>query len=376
MTLILGLTGMDPATEAQLRETFAQALPRLGGFWQLGEEEQADHVVVDMDSMYGPMSWIRLHASGKRVIGLTSAARTQADHHLPRPLQSDALSALLEGIAAQAPASEAAPRARPGEAADAAPAADAEIEAFPDIDPPSASASIAVAATGAGTQARTDPPPMPGPAAVPAEASEPVAGAAGQAPAAAPRDEVLPLSAWLQPGALSGRWQVQRAGLSLAIDADAGVYRGPTPLKPLAPLFDAPLSAADMTPLDQAAWEAAGAGAPEQPLARLQWLGGLLAGKGALVAPHDPEGQYRLTRWPQTEREFPKHFRIATAMMRGPVTVAGLATASGVAEAEVADFVNANLATGFAEPVQPAAAAPAAAESGRAGGLLGRLRAR
>ena len=41
-----------------------------------------------MDSMYGPMSWLRLHAAGKQVIGLTSAPRTQTDFRLERPINS------------------------------------------------------------------------------------------------------------------------------------------------------------------------------------------------------------------------------------------------------------------------------------------------
>ena len=67
-----------------------------------------------------------------------------------------------------------------------------------------------------------------------------------------------------------------------------------------------------------------------QPLGRLQWFGGLLAGKGELLPDFDAAGRYRLTKWPQTEREFPKHFRIATAMMKGPATLDEVAAASGV----------------------------------------------
>ena len=51
-----------------------------------------------MDSMYGPMSWLRLHAAGKQVIGLTSAARTQTDFRLERPISAAAVSLLLNQI--------------------------------------------------------------------------------------------------------------------------------------------------------------------------------------------------------------------------------------------------------------------------------------
>ena len=96
-----------------------------------------------------------------------------------------------------------------------------------------------------------------------------------------------------------------------------------------------------------------------------------MAGKGQLLPGYDPLGKFRLGKWPQTEREFPKHFRIATAMMKGPTTIDELAAASGVDRAEVVDFVNANLATGFAEAWREPEPEP---EAPKPGGLLGRLR--
>ena len=79
-----GLTGMDANTETALKSAFAEASMRLGGRWPLVSEQDATHVVVDMDSMYGPMSWLRLHGAGKVVIGLTSAPRSQTDFRGPQ----------------------------------------------------------------------------------------------------------------------------------------------------------------------------------------------------------------------------------------------------------------------------------------------------
>ena len=76
MAQTLGITGMDPATESALKAAFEQANARLGRAWRLVSDQDADYVIVDMDSMYGPMSWLRLHAAGKRVIGLTASPRT------------------------------------------------------------------------------------------------------------------------------------------------------------------------------------------------------------------------------------------------------------------------------------------------------------
>jgi transketolase N-terminal domain/subunit len=45
----------------------------------------------------------------------------------------------------------------------------------------------------------------------------------------------------------------------------------------------------------------------------LSWYGGLVEGKGELLPGFPADAEYHLTKWPQTEREFPRHFRIATA---------------------------------------------------------------
>ena len=104
-------------------------------------------------------------------------------------------------------------------------------------------------------------------------------------------------------------------------------------------------------------------------------MSGLSSGHGALLPGPDPDGQYRLSKWPQTEREYPKHFRIATAMMKGPATVNEVAEASGVSREEVCDFVNANLATGYAEFVPPPPPEPEAPPP-KPAGLFGRMRGR
>lgn len=164
-----------------------------------------------------------------------------------------------------------------------------------------------------------------------------------------------------------------RGDEALLIDADQRQYHGPSALKPLSAYFEKNATAADFIAVDDKTWgmTVAPLGEP-MPLARLVWFGSLLAGHGALAPGYDPQRRYQMVKWPQTEREFPKHFRIATVMMKGPATLAEITEASGVPAADVADFVNANLATGFAEPE----AEPDPAEPAKAGGLFGRLRGR
>jgi hypothetical protein len=300
-----------------------------------------------MDSMYGPMSWLRLHAAGKRVIGLTSAKRTQTDFHLARPFYAAGVKALLKAREATKPRDTGAP-------AGMAPAPMPQDE-LPEEHPQPADREAAA----------------PGP--VPGEPGSAQAGSLGQAtvaPPAPPRERTL--GDWVAPGALSARVRYASAGgPALFIDPVAREYYGPAALKPLADYFKRPVAAADFSEVEPGAWESgiAPLGAA-QPLARLQWYGGLVAGGGALLPGFDPDGHYRLSKWPQTEREYPKHFRIATAMMKGPATLDEIASASGVPLPEVVDFVNASLATGYAEFVPEQPAEPV--DSGKSGGLFGR----
>ncbi|QSX77162.1 hypothetical protein [Agrilutibacter solisilvae] len=138
--------------------------------------------------------------------------------------------------------------------------------------------------------------------------------------------------------------RLQRAGTDLLIDVGQQLYFGPATLKPLASHVESVLAAGDFVPVDPTQWDrdvaTLGAG---QPLSRLLWFCALQAGKGQLMAGFSDAARYRLLKWPQTEREFPKHFRIATAMMKGPATLEEVTSACGVTAAEVADFVNANL---------------------------------
>jgi hypothetical protein len=386
MALTLGLTGMDPATETALKSAFAEANARLDKRWRLVPEAEADHIVVDMDSMYGPMSWLRLHAAGKHVIGLTSAPRTQTDFRLGRPFDNYQVARLLQDIAqhdgvdleldAATPEAESPAAATSASAPDAARAQTTVSEAptapVQEESAPSAAATHAAAPSGM-THAPTPQDVLP--EEVPAPAPEEAAAPPLPEPPPTPVREPV-FADWLAPGALTRRVRYRRdSGPTLLIDPLAQTWHGPTPLKPIAAYFQGSVHREDFELVDDAHWsaESASAGAV-QPLARLRWLGGLLAGKGALLPGHDPEGRYVLNKWPQTEREYPKHFRIATAMMKGPATPAEIAAASGIPVADVVDFINANLVTGYAEFVPEPPSAPV--ETPKPTGLLGRLRNR
>lgn len=367
MALTLGTTGMDGKTEAEVQAAFKAANAETGNQWTLVEGDEADYVVVDMDSLYGPMSWLRLHAAGRKVIGLTSVDRNQTDFRLPRPISANDFTVLLSEIAVDAPVEAAAAKAAAAAAAVAAPV----------IEP--VAPKVEAAAPPAPIPA-PEPEPIPEPEPLPVPEPEPI-------PVPEPEPEPLPvielpadrgLARWLLAGGLERRVRLQRGdGPVLLVDPRTRVWHGPATLKPLAGYFEGNLLLEDFTTPDAAAWEseAAAIGAA-QPLSRLQWLGGLLAGRGALLPGLDPDGKYRLLKWPQTEREYPKHFRIATAMMKGPASVSEVAEASGVAREDVADFVNANLATGYAQSMSDVQPEPDAPATKPAGGLFGRMRGR
>ncbi|MCC8363820.1 hypothetical protein LK996_12125 [Lysobacter sp. A6] len=367
MALTLGTTGMDSATEAELHKAFQQANASHGGRWQLVPEGDADYVVVDMDSMYGPMSWLRLHAAGKQVIGLTSAARTQTDFRLERPISAAAVSLLLNQITGGsiAPAAAAPAQSVPSGMSPSPEPEDQLPEEMPakpreDLRAPTPTAPRLPESVAAGSLAPTT-----------IEPAAPAPVVAPPPPPAPPREKRL--GDWLGANELRGKVRYQQgAGPVLLIDADARQYHGPAALKPLAGYFDGAVERESFGSIDDATFarEATSLGAP-QPLSRLQWYGGLLAGQGKLLPGFDPSAKYRLSKWPQTEREFPKHFRIATAMMKGPATLEEVTGASGVPHEDVIDFVNANLATGFAEVVSEQPPEPTDTQKG---GLFGRLR--
>lgn len=373
MALTLGTTGMDSATEAELHQAFQVANAQAGGHWRLVGENDADYVVVDMDSMYGPMSWLRLHAAGKQVIGLTSAARTQTDFRLVRPLDRNALADLLIGIAqgqgVVAPAAAEVPATAPAavdtpvpSGMSAAPIPQDQLpeehpRAFDEEAEAAAPAPVPPGSVEAGSLAPTtiDPAPAPPPSPMP---STPLA----------PRG----LADWLAPGALPSRMRYRRnAGPMLLIDPASRQYHGPATLKPLAGYFEGSVGLPDFEPVDAAVWtrEAAALGAP-QPLSRLQWYGGLVAGNGQLLPGYDPEGKFRLGKWPQTEREFPKHFRIATMMLKSAAPLEEIAELSGASVTDVANFINAYHALGFIEPEL----ADRGQDDGRRSGLFGRMK--
>ena len=327
--------GLSRDEQGQVESAFHQA--NAGKGWQLASESEAGVVVVDMDSMYGQMSLMKALSNGKVVVALTAGARVDTDYRLDRPVTSAGIARLLAEIEAGAPARQPEPEPEPAPAQE-----------------PAAAAAAPVAAP------EPSPEPAPAPAPEPEPEPEPVVQAE-------PR-----LAAFLRAGALSGPVRVQVEGApALVIDPGKQVYFSGQALKPLLPYATADINEADLQPVDPAelpalATELGGS----HPLSRLAWILALGGHAGSLAPGHGLNDRYKLLKWPQTEREFPRHFRIATVMMKGPALLTDIAEQSGASLAEVCDFVNASLAVGVAEPDLPLPSEPEPAK----GGLLGRFR--
>ncbi len=141
------------------------------------------------------------------------------------------------------------------------------------------------------------------------------------------------------------------AGAVWSLDPAEDVYYGPAVIKPLVAMLDEPASA--LGRLDDTELEAL-RNNESHSLDRLRWLAGLLSSPGRLNDRLEVGVAYKLTRWPRIEREYPRHFRIATAMFKEGGTLLQLAEMSGASADDVADFMNACDAVGLIEPVYAA----------------------
>lgn len=178
----------------------------------------------------------------------------------------------------------------------------------------------------------------------PADAAEPMPAAAPDVVGPVNAAEALALA--LSQGTFSSpRKLTGPDGAELVVDPEQNAYHfESTALKSLAGLLALPASA--WVPVYSEAVKAARANHPAQPLERLRWYAGLVATPGILSRKLNRDERYKLSRWPETEREFPKHFRIAKAMFNRAATPDEIATESGVPWEDVVDFINASQAAG------------------------------
>ena len=276
--------------------------------WRLDDEATADLVLVDADSVWGHMSWLKLVGAGRHAVACSAKATStrlrDASLSLDLPVQANALAQVLEQV-----------RARLGSAPQAT--TTAQIQAGAAAHRPS-TAPITDSAPTVTTHTET-----------PAQAS---------------------VADWLLGGGGVTTLLIESDGRSLLLDPQTDRWYGDNALRPQAPLLTRPLSTARQpAPNVLAAARAAGG----QPLSRLRWFVALTSNPGAPPDGARADDRLRLTRWPEIEREFPRHFRIATALMRQPATLTVIAEQVGVDMADVADFARACQALGILEILPP-----------------------
>ena len=172
--------------------------------------------------------------------------------------------------------------------------------------------------------------------------------------------------------ATTARKLVGPDGAELIIDPENNAYHfESTSLKPLLAILHQ--SAKQWAPVYSEALNAARAAHPAQPFERLLWYAGLVATPGILGRKLSRGERYRLTRWPETEREFPKHFRIAKAMLKEAATADEIVAASGMPFEEVVDYMNASHAAGRLEAASAAQATEPARAASRGSRLMSAL---
>ncbi len=332
----IALSGLND-TDAAMFEAALGSLPVHA--WKLVDTPPADLLVVDVDTVWGHMDWLRATATGQPVVAYTNDESAHRDDmFLLKPLRTRNLAELLDSLPPRAAREQ-------DDMPDEAPATPPAATAMPDTDETVMPAVIDMpeAALAPEPEPVIEPEPAPGPD--------------------------TPLGECLLRGGLDHAVSLQDGDITLQLDPERGGYTGPSALKPLQVLLARPIG--DAVPLTGNALAAMRQGAAI-PLTRLIWFAALVATPGQLAPELDPQARYHLTRWPQIEREFPRHFRIATAMMKGPGTLGDIASMANAPATDVADFINAYSLAGYVANDTPAA--PAEPDEGSDKRMFSRLR--
>ncbi len=362
----IALPGLDDADIAMFVAAL-DAMPEQE--WSLVRGNQAYLVVIDIDTVWGHMDWLRAMANDQQqVAAYTGSEQARGSQLLlHKPLDPEELYAVLAAATGNRAGSDAAAPVPapeepvPSSLAEAAPPTPATPEDPADSGQaePEAAEEVATA-----EPVSIDEPisvDEPAPAGEPAAATKPVAESEPELSGT--------LGECLLAGKLMQPLTMQHAdGTTLRLDPERGGYTGPATLKPLVPLLEMPIG--QSRPLDADAIDHMRQ-APAMPLTRLLWFAALSATPGELAPSLNPQARYHLSRWPQIEREFPRHFRIATAMMKQPGTLGDIASAANAPVSDVVDFVNAYSVAGY---VSNDDAPTDATDTAAGAGMFSRLR--
>jgi len=359
MSKRITLHGAGDDEIAQLRDALQRSAGSLHSKWTYHSGSETDLLVIDVDTVYGHMDWLRAHSSGKPVAVLTEHTQfNESDLVLYKPFDAENVADVLN---------------RAGESIEDRPDVFEPPTPPPAPEPPrqrtavTAARAAAAAATLAANTAQA--------AAAQAAATQAAAPAPAPLPAAPEPPRERRLADWLADGALRAAVRLQQADATpLVIDPHSKTYHAEGNLRALAPYCGrviAPSELHEVPPAEVARLQESG---KTQPLSRLLWLAHALGSNGQISAGLDINAKFKLARWPQIEREFAKHFRIATVMLKQPATLAEIAEQSGASLTDVIDFTNAYNATGYIETDGGAKAADTAPRDSGRHAILSRLR--
>jgi hypothetical protein len=321
----------------------------------------ADVVLIDVDTLYGHMDWLKAQSQGRKMICLTASSMGEQDVVIARPIS---VGGIKHALALAAGDDLGTGGVKPTQ-----------------NNTPIATNPVRVRVTGeqpvfTATPASTVPmrrvtgeqPTFPAAPAVqrvtseqPAVAQQRPAAAAATAPARITgQQRIVPATlipaepAMLKPLAvtladfllgddLDQPAVIARSGLpALVIDLANDRYYGGLTLKPLLPYCQGRIDRSEWKSLPEKELNTLRNSGSGLPISRLLWLYTLGTSNGAALLPGlDTNARFKLLKWPQIEREFPKHFRIATAMMKAPSLLVEVAEFAGAGLNEVIDFVNA-----------------------------------
>jgi hypothetical protein len=347
------------ASELEQIKALMHGMQMLTRWEWTADAAHADVVLIDVDTLYGHMDWLKAQSQGRRMICLTASSMGEQDVVIARPISVGGIKHALAlvagddlGVAGVKPAANNVPIV-------STPNRPARVTGEQPIVPTPSSQRVTAEQPAIRRVTGEQPavPAQPRPA-----AAVPVPRITGQqrvvpSPAAVEPTPLLrpaasTLADYLLDDHLDAPAMLARAGLpALIIDRSNDRYYGGLTLKPLLPYCQGRIERGEWKPVPEkelAALRESGSGLP---LSRLLWLYTLGTSNGVALLPGlDANSRFKLLKWPQIEREFPKHFRIATAMMKAPASLVEVSEFAGATLNEVIDFVNAYAAIGVVCP--------------------------
>ena len=400
MEKIITAIGTTDEDAAHLRLLMRKAAPDLAKVWRWGSEVGADLVVVDPGDFAGQMARARAHVSGIRVAVVCNAdADADSDLAFTRPFKLanvvDVLNRVTQAVeptAVIAPqrqdfyyedvseGSDVGPPVASHVRDEVAPGLDEMIRGNPLVDPFAnarppigADQSVTIDAGDGPTrrsEARLERDPQ-----RPADEPAPLRRYAPVQKRVSPEDLTLrPLREFLAGDLLGGPAQLALPGEAvLVLDPKSQVFHCEARLSALEPYCRESSRRSDWQALTSTEIAQVRAAHPAQPYNKLQWMEALLRSGGRLASHLDPGGTYKVQRWLDILRDYPRQARISTTMMQ-PLRLHEIVAASGADMSEVFDVVNAYDAIGWLEWKPRAPRHGESPSDGGLGGFVQRLR--